>query len=152
MPSIRILEPSTRYSLKFELTNTELHVANALRRIIIAEVPTMAIDIVQIHENTSVLNDEFIAHRLGLVPLHSEFEKEFVLNEQCQCPEFCEKCSVRYRLRKRCPPDQDSCEVTSDDITPENTNANIHSVMPVRYIDDKGNEEDPILIMKLSRN
>jgi DNA-directed RNA polymerase II subunit RPB3 len=83
MPQIRILEPSTRYSLKFELSNTELHVANALRRIIIAEVPTMAIDIVQIHENTSVLNDEFIAHRLGLVPLLSEYEKEFVLNEQC---------------------------------------------------------------------
>lgn len=42
--------------------------------------------------------------------------------------------------------------MTSDDIVPENTNANIHNVMPVRYIDDKGNEEDPILIMKLSRN
>lgn len=45
-PQIRILEPSTRYSLKFELSNTELHVANALRRIIISEVSTMAIDIV----------------------------------------------------------------------------------------------------------
>jgi DNA-directed RNA polymerase II subunit RPB3 len=47
-PQIRILEPSSRYTLKFELSNTELHVANALRRIMIAEVPTMAIDIVQI--------------------------------------------------------------------------------------------------------
>ena len=46
LPQIRILEPSSRYSLKFELSNTELHVANALRRIMIAEVPTMAIDIV----------------------------------------------------------------------------------------------------------
>ncbi len=66
------MDGSTRYTLKFELSNTELHVANALRRIIISEVPTMAIDIVQVVENTSALNDEFIAHRLGLVPLVSD--------------------------------------------------------------------------------
>ena len=75
-PEIRILELS-RYTLKFELTNTELSVANALRRIIIAEVSTMAIDLVQVRENTSVLNDEFIAHRIGLVPLFSESVDQF---------------------------------------------------------------------------
>ena len=75
-PKIRILELS-RYTLKFELTNTELSVANALRRIIIAEVSTMAIDLVQVRENTSVLNDEFIAHRIGLVPLFSESVDQF---------------------------------------------------------------------------
>ena len=75
-PEIRILELS-RYNLKFELTNTELSVANALRRIIIAEVSTMAIDLVQVRENTSVLNDEFIAHRIGLVPLVSESVDQF---------------------------------------------------------------------------
>lgn len=42
---INILE-SSRYELKFELLHTELSVANALRRIIIGEVPTMAIDLV----------------------------------------------------------------------------------------------------------
>lgn len=44
-PEIRIVE-STRYNLKFEMTNTDLSVANSLRRIIISEVPTMAIDLV----------------------------------------------------------------------------------------------------------
>lgn len=42
---LRILE-SSRYLMKFELSNVDLSVANALRRVIIAEVPTMAIDMV----------------------------------------------------------------------------------------------------------
>ena len=68
---IKILELS-RYATKFELYNTDLAVANALRRIMISEVPTMTIDLVEVRENTSALHDEFLAHRLGLVPLNSE--------------------------------------------------------------------------------
>ena len=76
-PEIRILEHHEMHMLKFELSNTELSVANALRRIIIGEVQTMAIEIVEVEENTSALNDEFIAHRLGLVPLNSVSVNEF---------------------------------------------------------------------------
>ena len=79
-PELRILE-SSRYNLKFELTNTDLSVANALRRIIIAEVSTMAIDLVQVRENTSVLNDEFIAHRIGMVPLVSDNVDKFTTHK-----------------------------------------------------------------------
>ena len=43
--------------------------ANTLRRIMIAEVPTMAIEHVFIVNNTSIIQDEVLAHRLGLVPL-----------------------------------------------------------------------------------
>jgi DNA-directed RNA polymerase I and III subunit RPAC1 len=43
--------------------------ANALRRIMIAEIPTMAIEKVEMWQNTSVIPDENLAHRMGLVPI-----------------------------------------------------------------------------------
>lgn len=81
-PEIKILELS-RYTIKFELLNTDQSVANALRRIIIAEIPTMAIDLVEVRENTSPLHDEFIAHRIGLIPLISYDVDQFNFHETC---------------------------------------------------------------------
>lgn len=46
----------------------------------ISRIDTLAIDQVQITENTSVLPDEMLAHRLGLVPLNSEGMEKQVAN------------------------------------------------------------------------
>lgn len=47
IPKIKIIDIDYN-TIKFELHNTELTIANSLRRIIISEVPTLAIDIVEI--------------------------------------------------------------------------------------------------------
>lgn len=55
--------------IKFEIIGIDASVANALRRILLSEVPTMAIETVFFIQNTSIMQDEVLSHRLGLVPL-----------------------------------------------------------------------------------
>lgn len=54
--SIEIIE-STPNIVKFSLDNCDISLANALRRVMISEVPTMAPHLINIYENTSVLHD-----------------------------------------------------------------------------------------------
>jgi len=144
-------------SLKFVLTGTDLTVANALRRIIIAEVPTMAIDLVEIEENTSALHDEFIAHRMGLIPLNSIDVDSFQYHDQCNCKSNCTKCSMEFELdvknqvkkNNQSYDDAKEYEVTARNILPKNKD---FSVVPAKLYDNKGEEMDPITIMKLGRN
>lgn len=64
-----IIKSLDEHEAKFKVIGLSIELANALRRIMIAEVPCWAIDLVQFDINTTVLDDEFIAHRLGLIPL-----------------------------------------------------------------------------------
>jgi len=61
-------EEDTR-EMEFDMIGVDAAVANAVRRILLAEVPTMAIEKAFIYNNTSVMQDEVLAHRLGLIPL-----------------------------------------------------------------------------------
>lgn len=56
-------------SMEFDMVGIDAAIANAFRRILLAEVPTMAIEKVFIYNNTSIVQDEVLAHRLGLIPI-----------------------------------------------------------------------------------
>jgi DNA-directed RNA polymerase I and III subunit RPAC1 len=64
--------------MEFDLIGVDASLANALRRIMIAEVPTVAIEKVFMMNNTSVIPDELLAHRIGLLPIkvHPSLMKE----------------------------------------------------------------------------
>ncbi|KAK0354824.1 RNA polymerase II subunit 3 [Friedmanniomyces endolithicus] len=85
-------------TIDFVLSHTTLALANSIRRTMLAEIPTVAIDLVEIESNTSVLADEFLAHRLGLVPLSTRGVEEMLYTRDCDCDEFCDNCAVILRL------------------------------------------------------
>ncbi|KXN82871.1 DNA-directed RNA polymerases I and III subunit RPAC1 [Leucoagaricus sp. SymC.cos] len=66
---IKVQRLSNR-SIDFDLVGVDASIANAFRRILIAEVPTIAVERVYVWDNTSVIVDEVLSHRLGLVPLN----------------------------------------------------------------------------------
>ena len=98
---------------------------NAIRRVMISELPKMAIEDVEFHlgsirdetgreyESISPLFDEIIAHRLGMVPIPTDLEL-FGFKDECVCNgEGCPNCTIMYSLNKKGP-----CTVYSGDLEP----------------------------------
>lgn len=75
------------HDLSLSLIGVDASIANAIRRILIAEISTLAIETVFIEDNTSVIHDEVLSHRLGLIPFKGgkkglqEFLKDFKRGE-----------------------------------------------------------------------
>jgi DNA-directed RNA polymerase subunit D len=89
--------------LTFLLESSTPAFANALRRIMISEVPVLAVEWVDIHDNNSILFDEVIASRLGLIPLKFDPNK-FNSTEECKCGgKGCPLCQVVFALEKNGP-------------------------------------------------
>jgi DNA-directed RNA polymerase subunit D len=95
---IEVLE-KTDTNLRILVKDADVPLMNALRRIALAEVPCMAIEEVVMIENSSILQDEIIAHRLGLTPLKTDLDA-YNLPEECECQsEFgCSGCRVTLTL------------------------------------------------------
>jgi len=71
-------------TIKFLLEGVDVAFANALRRTMVSEVPIMTIDDIFYFDNSSLIPDEILAHRIGLVPLKTDLDA-YVLPEDCDC-------------------------------------------------------------------
>jgi len=85
--------------MSVKLKGVPLQYANAIRRICLNGVPVFAIDTVDIIENSSVLADEGLAHRLALVPLRTDLSR-YVEPSKCECHSEtgCSNCRVMLVL------------------------------------------------------
>ncbi len=107
---LEIIELKDRKA-KFVLTDVTPAFANGLRRAMIADVPKMAIDYVDLYDNTSVLFDEMLALRLGLIPLKTNPDM-YQLQSECECKGAgCSLCQVSLTLSAEGP-----CVVHSSDL------------------------------------
>ncbi len=134
--SLEILE-RTDHNLKFVVSGISIEMVNAIRRVIISEIPVMAVDEVIILKNDSPLYDEIIAHRLSMIPLTTDLEV-YKLPRECSCGGYgCPLCQVSL-----------TCEVTNTTNTPieiysRDLNSNDPKIIPV----------DPnIPIVKIDKN
>ncbi|RNJ76955.1 MAG: DNA-directed RNA polymerase subunit D [Nitrosopumilus sp. B06] len=98
MSSLEVISKDSQ-KMSLRLKGVPLQYANALRRICLNGVPVFAIDTVDVIENTSVLPDEGLAHRLGLIPLVTDLSR---FNEpskcDCQSESGCSNCRVMLVL------------------------------------------------------
>ncbi len=112
---------------RFTLSGASPAFANALRRAMISDVPTLAIEDVRIYDNTSALFDEMLAHRLGQIPIKTDLEV-YTERQSCSCDGAgCTGCSVTYTLSAEGPK-----MVTSGDLIPQDAKAvPVHDNVPI---------------------
>ncbi|MHC1579244.1 MAG: DNA-directed RNA polymerase subunit D [Candidatus Alkanophagales archaeon] len=128
---VEILE-LTDMATKFVLRGVKPYFANALRRAMMTEVPKLAIDEVNVYENTSPLFDEILALRLALIPLRAENIDEFVFPEECECKgEGCGFCQVSFTLTARSPEGVGQRVVYSDELVSSDERVRPYPNIPI---------------------
>ena len=123
----------------FMLKNCSTRVANELRKIIYSEIPTMAIELVEIERNSSFLSDEFLAHRLSLIPLISSYSDNLLFSHNCICDEKCQRCSVDFEIDVVCTSNRKN-------ITTEHLITKSKDILPYDILND-----DKIIINQLKK-
>lgn len=99
---IRIVKKNAE-KMEFVVEGISLSMASALRRIMVSEVSTMAVDWIDMHNNTSVLFDEMLAHRIGMMPIKFDPTK-FNLMGECKCDgKGCSLCQAVFAVNKTGP-------------------------------------------------
>lgn len=99
--------------MEFDMIGIDASIANAFRRILIAEVPTMAIEKVLIANNTSIVQDEVLSHRLGLIPISVDPRLFENMSERDQPNEHN---TIVFKLHVRCERGAQRITVKSDEL------------------------------------
>ena len=108
-----IVKHESADSLRLTLNPMTPKEAAELRRALMRDVRTVAIDLVDVLENSSVMQDELLAHRLALFPIvvPEEALANALRKEECACETGCPLCSFIFCLDKRGP-----CTVFASDV------------------------------------
>ncbi|EGO00665.1 hypothetical protein SERLA73DRAFT_178536 [Serpula lacrymans var. lacrymans S7.3] len=99
-------------SIEFDLVGTDASIANAFRRILIAEVPTISVERVYVWDNTSVVVDEILAQRIGLVPLNVDpawMDTKETTNDQAT-----DRNTLVFRLKVACERNKNAPKGSTD--------------------------------------
>ena len=85
--------------MQCELQGSEDSFVNTIRRMILEEVPTLAVEDVEIRENSSALFDEMLALRLGLIPIKTDLSSYGLPESESDLTERSAKCHLQIELK-----------------------------------------------------
>jgi len=132
-----------------KVEDSSLYFVNSLRRIMISELPKLAVENVVIYDNTSALFDEIISHRLGFVPIPTDLSL-LTFKDECVCKgKGCPNCTVRYTLSKEgegmiysgdLQPAEKSWAITEDKITIVELFGNQRLILEVEAVLGRGRD------------
>lgn len=131
-------------TVRFKLNRCPSKIANGLRRVLMSETPMMALELINVYENSSVLHSDFIAHRLGLLPLDSNNVENFLFKKDCDCEHCCDKCSVHFKCDVT-NTTSGNIEVTTADLIPMNEEIGVRCLFS-----ERGENAQNLPILKLA--
>lgn len=95
----KIKEERKKGKLSFLLKGSDEVFANTIRRLVIEEVPTLAVEEVEIKDNSSALYDEMLALRLGLVPIKTDMKSYRLPKNEDEISEKSASCTLQLKLK-----------------------------------------------------
>lgn len=85
--------------LSFLLKGSNEVFANTIRRLVIEEVPTLAVEEVEVKDNNSALHDEMVALRLGLIPIKTDLKSYRLPQNADEITEKSASCTLQIKLK-----------------------------------------------------
>ncbi len=95
----KIKEERKKNKLVFKLSNSTDVFANTIRRMVIEEVPTLAVEDVEIKDNNTALYDEMLALRLGLSPIKTDLSSYRLPKNEDEVTEKSAQCTLQLRIK-----------------------------------------------------
>ena len=123
---IKLLEKNKDKSkVSFMVKKISYSFANTIRRVVVNRVPVLAIETVEFKKNNSVLYDEQVAHRLGLIPLTTDL-KSYKMKSECKCKGAgCAICELKMKLKAKGPKTVMASDLKSQDPKVKSAQPNI---------------------------
>ena len=129
------VEGNEDFEAKFIIKDTTPAYANTLRRIMLLDVPSLAIQKVIVRENNTAMFDEYIAHRLALIPIWSDIDY-IETTDSCEfcggeSPDGCSHCTVELALRVETDKNTTRMVMSKEIISRDSEYYPIHEDIPI---------------------
>ncbi len=95
----KIKEEKKKNKFQFLIKGSSEAFANTIRRLILEEVPTLAVEDLEIKENNSALYDEMLALRLGLIPIKTDLKSYRLPENEAEAAEKSARCTLQLKLK-----------------------------------------------------